>query len=511
MKGVKLHVRVLAIVLMLIGAASTAWQIFALNIPVSADTEEPVWVIDTRISFTARPKNPIKVQMYLPPSWSKFITLDESFVARNYGVNIDDLEHNRTAVWSARRADGQQQLFYRLMLTQRSNTRFTNEEPGPQFRESPDLQGVEKVAVEALLKPIREHSADIETFIREAIKLINNTDNDNARLLLRNDYSQINKSRVLELLLSSAHIPVEQVHTVRLASGVSQSPELWMRSYNGQRWLYFNPETGSFGMPKDRIVWWTGSEPMVKVDGGHHLKVEINSTQQTVNSITLAQSIQEARDGNSWALSMYSLPLQSQQTFEIILMIPIGVMLILVLRNIIGIETLGTFTPVLIGLAFRETQVLWGILMFSSISALGLGLRSYLEHLHLQLLSRLSVVLTFVVIVMALISVLGHQLGLDRGLSIALFPMVILTMSIERLSIVWEERGGLHSMKVGFGTLVAATLSHLMMSYSPWIYFVFTFPGILLVFMAFMLALGHYRGYRFSELLRFKALIKDGN
>ena len=119
--------------------------------------------------------------------------------------------------------------------------------------------------------------------------------------------------------------------------------------------------------------------------------------------------------------------------------------------------------------------------------------------------------LTFVVIVMALISVLGHQLGLDRGLSIALFPMVILTMSIERLSIVWEERGGLHSMKVGFGTLVAATLSHLMMSYSPWIYFVFTFPGILLVFMAFMLALGHYRGYRFSELLRFKALIKDGN
>ncbi len=161
MKGVKLHVKVLAAALLLLGAAATAWQIFALNIPVSAETTEPVWVIDTKISFNAREKTPVKVQMYLPPSWSKFITLDESFIARNYGVNIDELEQNRRAVWSARRAEGQQQLFYRLMLTQRSNTRLSNEEPGPQFRESPNLKGVEKVAVEALLKPIRKHSADI--------------------------------------------------------------------------------------------------------------------------------------------------------------------------------------------------------------------------------------------------------------------------------------------------------------------------------------------------------------
>ena len=260
----------------------------------------------------------------------------------------------------------------------------------------------------------------------------------------------------------------------------------------------------------DRIIWWTGSEPLAKVDGGHRLNVEINATQQTVNSIMLAKNISESRQANNWSLPMYSLPVQSQQTFEIILMIPIGVMLILFLRNIIGIETLGTFTPVLIGLAFRETEVVWGIILFTTISALGLGLRSYLEHLHLQLLSRLSVVLTFVVMVMALISVLGHQLGLDRGLAIALFPMVILTMSIERLSIVWEERGGLHSVKVGIGTLIAATLAHVMMSYGPWIYFVFTFPGILLMMMAIMLAMGHYRGYRISELLRFKALLKEG-
>ncbi|MBD2857545.1 UUP1 family membrane protein [Spongiibacter sp. KMU-158] len=506
MKGVKLHVKVIALLLAVFGAASVAWQIFAQNIPVSAEITEPVWVIDTRISFSPRENMPVKIKQYLPPSWSRFITLDESFIARNYGVNVDTQGNNRVALWSARRTSGNQELFYRLMLTQRSNTRLSSEEPGPVFRDSPQLSGVEAVAVDALLKPIREHSADIETFIREAIKLINDNSNDNARLLLGNNYSEQSRAAVLERLLSSAHIPVEQVHTLRLSDTAQQTPELWMRSYNGQRWLYFNPQTGAQGLPEDRIVWWTGNDPMIQVDGVRNLKVQISSRQRIVNSIELTQSLSESRGMSGWSMAMYSLPLQTQQTFNFVLMIPVGVLLILLLRNIVGLQTLGTFTPVLIGLAFHETGVIWGVLFFTVISCLGLALRSYLEHLHLQLLSRLSTVLTFVVIMMALISVLGHQLGMKHSLSIGLFPMVILTMSIERLSIAWEERGGLHSMKLGLGTLVAATLAHLMMSYSPWVYFIFTFPGTLLVLMAIMLALGHYRGYRLTELFRFKAM-----
>ena len=41
-------------------------------------------------------------------------------------------------------------------------------------------------------------------------------------------------------------------------------------------------------------------------------------------------------------------------------------------------------------------------------------------------------------------------------------------------------------------------------------YFAFTFPGILLILIAFMLAMGRYRGYRLTELMRFKALVKEG-
>ncbi|MNZ60446.1 hypothetical protein D3C78_785160 [compost metagenome] len=89
--------------------------------------------------------------------------------------------------------------------------------------------------------------------------------------------------------------------------------------------------------------------------------------------------------------------------------------------------------------------------------------------------------------------------------------MVILTMTIERLSITWEERGGSHAFKVAVGTLVAATLAHLLMSIPQLTYFIFTFPAVLLILVGFMLAMGRYRGYRLTELVRFKAFLKKAD
>ena len=228
-----------------------------------------------------------------------------------------------------------------------------------------------------------------------------------------------------------------------------------------------------------------------------------------MNAIRLAKLTDENTNAGFLEYSLYSLPLATQQAFQIILLIPIGVLVILVLRNLIGIQTLGTFTPVLISLAFRETQLGFGIVLFTIITALGLSLRSYLEHLKLQMLPRLSVVLTFVVVLIAAISLFSHKLGLERGLSVALFPMVILTMTIERMSITWEERGGSHAIKVAIGTLLAASLAYLLMSIPELAYFIFTFPAVLMILVGFMLAMGRYRGYRLTELFRFKAFLKD--
>ncbi|WP_447591681.1 osmotic stress tolerance membrane protein RloB [Aquipseudomonas campi] len=508
MRSLTLHLKVLITLLVTVGVLVTAYQIFILGIPVTEDETDDLWNIDAKVEFQANPRDPVKLQMFVPPLNQDYVSLNESFISNNYGVSINRVDGNRKVTWSARRANGNQTLYYRLVLTKR----YSGEQPkpkGPIYRDSIAVDGPEKIAAEALLAPIRQHSADVETFISETIKRVNNPNDDNVKLLMGGDTSAQNKAKIIELLLSIAHVPMERVHTIRLAADIQQSPELWLRSFNGQKWLYFSPDTGQQGLPVDRLMWWTGDEPLVTLDGGKKAQVSFTLNNSEMNAIRLAKLTDENTDVDFLEYSLYGLPLQTQQTYQIMIMIPIGVLVILILRNLGGLQTLGTFTPVLIALAFRETQLGFGIVLFTIITALGLSLRSYLEHLKLQMLPRLSVVLTFVVVLIAVISLLSHKLGLERGLSVALFPMVILTMTIERLSITWEERGGGHAFKVAVGTLFAATLAHLLMTVPQLTYFIFTFPAVLLIMVGFMLAMGRYRGYRLTELFRFKAFLKD--
>ncbi|MCP1475361.1 hypothetical protein EVS84_17860 [Pseudomonas koreensis] len=510
MRSLTFHLKILIAVLVLLGVSVTAYQIFVLGIPVTEDATDDLWNIDAKVEFVASTKDPVKIQMFVPPLSRDYVSLNESFISNNYGVAVNRVDGNRKVTWSARRAKGNQTLYYRLVLTKRY-TAEKSKVKGPTFRDSMVIEGPEKIAAEALLAPIRQHSADVETFIGEAIKRVNNVNDDNVKLLLAGDPSTSHKAKIVELLLSIAHVPVEKVHTIRLVADQPQTPELWLRSFNGNDWLYFNPETGEQGLPTDRLLWWTGDENLITVDGGKKANVTFSLNNSEMNAIRLAKLTDENTDANFLDYSLYGLPLQTQQTFMIMVMIPIGVLVILILRNLIGLQTLGTFTPVLIALAFRETQLGFGILLFTVITALGLSLRSYLEHLKLQMLPRLSVVLTFVVVLIAAISLFSHKLGLERGLSVALFPMVILTMTIERLSITWEERGANHALKVAIGTLFAASLAHLIMTVPELVYFVFTFPAILLILVGFMLAMGRYRGYRLTELVRFKAFLKKAD
>jgi hypothetical protein len=203
---------------------------------------------------------------------------------------------------------------------------------------------------------------------------------------------------------------------------------------------------------------------------------------------------------------LLELPIQTQSVYEVLLLVPFGILVIVILRNFIGLSSFGTFAPVLIALAFRETELVKGILLFMLIVSLGLGFRFYLERLRLLLVPRLAAVVTIVVMLMTAISLLGNSLGMETGLSVSLFPMVIVSMVIERMSIVWEERGAATSIREGLGSLFMASLAYSVISIDIFGYWVTVFPEINLIILGLIVALGRYTGFRLTELRRFRQL-----
>ncbi len=114
--------------------------------------------------------------------------------------------------------------------------------------------------------------------------------------------------------------------------------------------------------------------------------------------------------------------------------------------------------------------------------------------------------LIIVVMLMLAMSIISHQLGFESGLSVALFPMVILAMTIERMSVVWEERGSREAIQQGLGSLFVAAVCYGAMEVAAAQHLIFVFPELLLLVLAATLIIGRYTGYRLLELYRFREL-----
>jgi hypothetical protein len=273
-------------------------------------------------------------------------------------------------------------------------------------------------------------------------------------------------------------------------------------------WYPFSLESGEKGVPENYLIWWRGTAPLLSVKGVKKEEAEISLAPNPEETLFVVMDRNRADSPFPVRFSLFSLPLETQAVYRILLLVPIGAFLMVLLRNVVGVRTFGTFMPVLIAMAFRETQLLWGIILFTFIAITGLGIRRYLERLKLLVVPRLAAVLIVVILLMTFLSIVSYQIGVDRGVSVALFPMVILTMAIERMSVVWEEVGPSDAVRQGFGTLIAASGVYLVMSVELLSYLVFVFPELILIILAGTLLMGRYSGYRMTDIFRFGALLK---
>ena len=172
---------------------------------------------------------------------------------------------------------------------------------------------------------------------------------------------------------------------------------------------------------------------------------------------------------------------------------------------------MGTFTPMLISMAFVETGLLSGLFCFSLIVGIGLIIRYFLSKLNLLLVPRISAVVIFVILIIQYFSIIGYQLDWKVASSALFFPIIILAWIIERASIIWEEEGLRHAVKEVFNSVLAAVLIYFIIKNETIRHITFVFNELNMVILFFTMLLGTYTGYRLTELKRFAPLVKQIN
>jgi 7 transmembrane helices usually fused to an inactive transglutaminase/Inactive transglutaminase fused to 7 transmembrane helices len=501
------HLYILAGVLSLVGICLFLYKVLVLELPLRPEAKTTNWEVEVRVTFTAR-DDAVKLSLFLPQNEGPLVVIDQSFLSEGYGVTTATEGVNRHAHFSIRKASGEQAIYYRFVvhrvLVDRSEK--SAEEPTPQ---TPRFNEERMAAARGLIRDLHAKSADDETFVRLLLKVLTSpAPPERVTMLLGLAPGMARRMDVAAQTLNMAGIPARAVNGIRLAD-FSRNAQIvhWLEAYIDDDWKAFAGREGANNpLSQKDFPWWRGSRPLASVEGASNLKTSLTVTAAAVPALRSALAVDLAHGTNLLAYSLFTLPLGTQQVYRIILTVPIGVFFLTLLRNVVGVRTFGTFMPVLIAIAFRETHVLWGLILFTLVVSVGLLVRLYLENLRLLVVPRLSSVLIVVVLTMAAISVVSNKLGIERGLSVALFPMVIMTMTVERMSVTWDERGPAEMMRLGAGSLIVAVIAHLIMVNAYVEHICLVFPELLLVVLACNLLLGRYSGYRLLDLPRFRVL-----
>ena len=465
-----------------------------------------IWTVDAHISFVPTGE-PIEVSLSTPRLGAEYKILSEDVVAKGYTVEKD--EKNHRMVMKSGPKKNEQDIYYRIML-------YDNEDVIGKIRDynQPKVKKpvFESEQQQAMVEEIWA-LADSKKEGSDASKIIQLLNDEilepevDAFLPVKKS-QRIMAEKIIELL-SFKNVAARIVRGVKISEKRREAPaDLMLEVYENSKWMMYNIETGVSGLPKNFVVFQRGGVSLFDVVGGRKSEIKFSVIQSAVSSFKMAGKRAKYENSKMFDYTIYNLPNLEQNTLKWLMIFPLGILLVVLLRNVVGIPTMGTFTPMLVAMSLVRTGFWSGLICFSLIIALGLLIRTLLTRLNLLLVPRISAVVIFVILIMQMLTILGYQYNFHIAASAVFFPIIITAWIIERASITWEEEGARNATKQIVNTCVVAILTYFVISSSYIRHIMFAFNEWNIVILILVMQLGTYTGYRLVELKRFAPLIK---
>ncbi len=314
------------------------------------------------------------------------------------------------------------------------------------------------------------------------------------------------RARAMVAVCRALGMPARLVAGFIVRQGNDIAPHVWVEVFHKQEWLPFDPVNGyTFKLPMNYLPVRRGADqihwPVANITDPN-IKYSINRLQP--DQSVLAGEIEHP----SQILDLRRLPVPMHNVMSLLLLLPFGALITALMRNVVGLQTFGTFAPALLAMSFIYADWETGLAILLVVVTAGLVGRLWLERLRLLMVPRLSIILTVVILcVVFSVSALDFM-KLTHSPQAVLLPMVILTILIERFHVTVEEDGLVYAIQLTVGTVFVAALCYLVLRWDEVGAWVLRYPEAHFITIAVFILLGRYAGYRLTELWRFRDLVE---
>jgi len=496
----------LAVALLILSFALISYRILWLKYPVFPAAPAKVWQLSMDASVKGGERE-TTVMIGLPSKQKGQLVVDEHIHPGTLSFNLLREGPNQIGVWSGPISPKGEVIGYSSSIQIQPHRLLKTKPPklGPYPTNIGETE--QKLATRLVEKWDSLPPTDRLRRIAAAVNGFWGTPLPNAQehqvwSVFQNKYGRVTASLVL---LRAARLTAQVVEGLPLAESITSSTVTWIEVWTGHEWETLQPEKGEiYQKPVPLLPLTTGGYPVTRTLHGELSEVRWSLNRQIINQwrMQFERIMRSDRWLDRW--SLFRLPEEFQATFRILMLVPIGALMICLLRNLVGFPTFGIFLPVLMALAFRNTGLAYGLGIFWGVVLIGYAVRRWIDKLRLLLVPRLSVILTLVIICITVFALLGNKLDLREFMAVGLLPFVILTMTIERFFVIIEEAGVREGLWTAAGSAGVAVVTYGILEIEPLQLTFFVYPELLFAVTAVQVLLGRYTGYRLLELFRFR-------
>ncbi len=122
---------------------------------------------------------------------------------------------------------------------------------------------------------------------------------------------------------------------------------------------------------------------------------------------------------------------------ELLAILPLAALFIVVLRVVIGLATLGTFSPVLLALGYTQAGLTLGLMLTTAMFAFGFAAEPLLRRFRLPRVARLATLIGVVTVGLLTVQELAGLTGASDSWGAAL-PVVVTAVTLERMWETWD-------------------------------------------------------------------------
>lgn len=383
----------------------------------------------------------------------------------------------------------------KLDLSESNRSRWLSASQGIEINTPATTEIVEQLSKTALSSDVLIEK--LFDHVSNNVRIKRRSNNNSETVLSTQRATSLGFNRTLVALLRTAHLPARIVTGVNLQVTAAQQPYYWTEVYSDEKWVPLDPVHGHMNqLPAFYIPMRKGGSELVKTENA-----TINATTWKIEITRTPTSLLTSGEKKlSDILDLNRLSPGNRENLGVLLLLPLGVLLTEMLRQLMGVRTYGTFTPTLLALAIIHVDRITAVIIFLIVTIIGVSIRSYLQKMGLQRKPLLGIVFTLVAISMTFVVSGFMYFDSTMDAVVVLLPVVILTMLVDRIYSIADELGVRTAMIRLLWTAIAAFLSLLVLLQAHWSHWLVTYPELHALTLAAIIFVSRCHCLKISQL-----------